>query len=140
MALFNFNKAPAALFETRARRGETDEVESYPTAELAPLVVERFSVLQEESTTEGMSFSAKRGVAFSPLIFGDKDETSHVRAGVMGDAGLYIIILSLLALVGLAAAPYLGIAILIENLQHILLPVVIALIVGLSLLFADGGR
>lgn len=136
MALFNFNKAPAAVFETHARLDEADEAVPYLTAESAPLVAERLSVLQEEGVAEGMSFSAKRGVAFSPLIFGDKDETSHVRAGVMGNAGVVLFFSGLLTAVATGVALLFG----VSGLEHIVAVASIIAAVGAVLVAGDGGR
>lgn len=136
IALFNFNKAPAAVFETHARLDEADEAVPYLTAESAPLVAERLSVLQEEGVAEGMSFSAKHGNGFSPLIFGDRDATLPVRAGLMGNVGVVLFFSGLLTAAVAGAALLLG----VSGLEHTVAVASIIAAVGAVLVAGDGGR
>lgn len=99
-------------------------------------MAERLSVLQEENAADGMSFSAKRGVAFSPLIFGDKDETSHVRAGPLGNTG---VVLFFGAFVTAFLAAW-AVLLKVPGAENVIAPAVIVAVVGAVLIGVDGSR
>lgn len=134
MALFNFNKAPAALFETHARVRETDEEEPI-RIEFVPSAPEKTRALQEARAGRIALSATPRRIRFSPLVSSERSGLP-ARAGLMGNAGVVLFLSGLLTAFATGVALLFG----VSGLGPIVATAAIVAAVGAVLVGGDGGR